>query len=254
MRNSSQLFSLSDLPSLSPSPPRTSTLSSSCSSHCRCRLPHRRSSRAPCCGLPLEPVLPPSPPGPVSPAHATRRRPPTDGSTRATGSCSNQGEAEPRTTVALPRLHRNPTQPPFARPSVPMEDFARVLEDGLKLSKRLVLPGDVPQPRPLMGMYAEGGAESRCRATARARASPLTLAPVAAAATAASMARSCMSEAGRQTVRAIIDRSRGRRRGCACAAARSREHGLERRRGRRHWRREEQLEDGLLMRGGEGEE
>jgi hypothetical protein len=59
-------------------------------------------------------------------------------------------------------------QPPFACLSVSMENFACVLEDGLKLSKRLVLPGDVPQPRPLMGMYAEGGTESQCRATARA--------------------------------------------------------------------------------------
>ncbi|ONM59604.1 inter-alpha-trypsin inhibitor heavy chain-related [Zea mays] len=33
-----------------------------------------------------------------------------------------------------------------------MEDFARAVEDGLKLSKRLVLPGGVPPPRPPAGM------------------------------------------------------------------------------------------------------
>jgi hypothetical protein len=51
------------------------------------------------------------------------------------------------------RLRRNPTRPPFARTSVPMEDFARAVEDGLKLSKRLVLPGGVPPPRPPTGMH-----------------------------------------------------------------------------------------------------
>jgi hypothetical protein len=34
-----------------------------------------------------------------------------------------------------------------------MEDFARAVEDGLKLSKRLVLPGGVPPPRPPTGMH-----------------------------------------------------------------------------------------------------
>ncbi|XP_044964947.1 uncharacterized protein LOC123425329 isoform X2 [Hordeum vulgare subsp. vulgare] len=33
-----------------------------------------------------------------------------------------------------------------------MEDFARAVEDGLKLSKRLVLPGGMPPPRPPAGM------------------------------------------------------------------------------------------------------
>ncbi|KAM0922262.1 hypothetical protein ACQ4PT_006221 [Festuca glaucescens] len=33
-----------------------------------------------------------------------------------------------------------------------MEDFARAVEDGLKLSKRLVLPGGLPPPRPPAGM------------------------------------------------------------------------------------------------------
>ncbi len=33
-----------------------------------------------------------------------------------------------------------------------MEGFARAVEDGLKLSKRLVLPGGLPPPRPLAGM------------------------------------------------------------------------------------------------------
>ncbi|KQK15270.1 hypothetical protein BRADI_1g21560v3 [Brachypodium distachyon] len=33
-----------------------------------------------------------------------------------------------------------------------MEDFARAVEDGLKLSKRLVLPGGLPPPRPPTGM------------------------------------------------------------------------------------------------------
>nr|CAB3458603.1 unnamed protein product [Digitaria exilis] len=33
-----------------------------------------------------------------------------------------------------------------------MDDFARAVEDGLKLSKRLVLPGGVPPPRPPAGM------------------------------------------------------------------------------------------------------
>ncbi|TVU37967.1 hypothetical protein EJB05_11313 [Eragrostis curvula] len=33
-----------------------------------------------------------------------------------------------------------------------MEDFARAVEDGLKLSKRLVLPGGAPPPRPPAGM------------------------------------------------------------------------------------------------------
>jgi hypothetical protein len=33
-----------------------------------------------------------------------------------------------------------------------MDDFARAVEDGLKLSKRLVLPGRVPPPRPPSGM------------------------------------------------------------------------------------------------------
>jgi hypothetical protein len=33
-----------------------------------------------------------------------------------------------------------------------MDDFARAVEDGLKLSKRLVLPGGVPPPRPPSGM------------------------------------------------------------------------------------------------------
>jgi hypothetical protein len=41
------------------------------------------------------------------------------------------------------------------------------------------------------------------------RGSPLTLAPVAAAATTASMARSCVSEAGRQMVQAISKMARG---------------------------------------------
>ena len=33
-----------------------------------------------------------------------------------------------------------------------MEEFARAVEDGLKLSKRLVLPGGLPPPRPPAGM------------------------------------------------------------------------------------------------------
>jgi hypothetical protein len=33
-----------------------------------------------------------------------------------------------------------------------MDDFARAVEDGLMLSKRLVLPGRVPPPRPPSGM------------------------------------------------------------------------------------------------------
>jgi hypothetical protein len=34
-----------------------------------------------------------------------------------------------------------------------MEDFARAVEDGLKLSRRLVLPGGAPPPRPPTGMH-----------------------------------------------------------------------------------------------------
>ena len=33
-----------------------------------------------------------------------------------------------------------------------MDEFARAVEDGLKLSKRLVLPGGLPPPRPPSGM------------------------------------------------------------------------------------------------------
>uniref|UniRef100_A0A0E0D1Z0 VWFA domain-containing protein n=1 Tax=Oryza meridionalis TaxID=40149 RepID=A0A0E0D1Z0_9ORYZ len=36
------------------------------------------------------------------------------------------------------------------------EDFARAVEDGLKLSKRLVLPGGAPSPRPVSGMDRGG--------------------------------------------------------------------------------------------------
>uniref|UniRef100_A0A0E0EEA5 VWFA domain-containing protein n=1 Tax=Oryza meridionalis TaxID=40149 RepID=A0A0E0EEA5_9ORYZ len=38
-----------------------------------------------------------------------------------------------------------------------MEGFARAVEDGLKLSKRLVLPGGLPPPRPPAGMDRGGG-------------------------------------------------------------------------------------------------
>uniref|UniRef100_A0A0E0KEX1 VWFA domain-containing protein n=1 Tax=Oryza punctata TaxID=4537 RepID=A0A0E0KEX1_ORYPU len=36
------------------------------------------------------------------------------------------------------------------------EDFARAVEDGLKLSKRLLLPGGAPPPRPVLGMDRAG--------------------------------------------------------------------------------------------------
>ncbi|KAJ1291847.1 hypothetical protein BS78_02G348400 [Paspalum vaginatum] len=53
-----------------------------------------------------------------------------------------------------------------------MEDFARAVEDGLKLSKRLVLPGGLPPPRPPAGMVrtvsaaAAAGPDARLLPTA----------------------------------------------------------------------------------------
>jgi hypothetical protein len=41
-----------------------------------------------------------------------------------------------------------------------MEDFARAVEDGLKLSKRLVLPGGAPPPRPPAGMHRGPAADA----------------------------------------------------------------------------------------------